>query len=195
MRARRLRVGPDSRHVFQLHLGLLARPSDHRHRLAVPRPAAVRRVPHVDAVRAGTVAPVAGQSVALNREKGEEEMALVVEGERDIASGPTVFSGRPNGREGVPAIGGIRGPAAAGCADDLIRVVRIDGNRRLAANLARRRNRDDVRARNRGKTGLNIDGAGERAEERQRDGESCRDAVHVTPHFTRQHDPRRSLTD
>src|SRR2546426_454583 len=142
VRARWLRIRPDARHVLELDLGLVTLPHEDADRLFVPGSAAVGRPAHPDAIRAGPMSPVRGQAVFLDRKKGQKDLALVVEGERDVTAGASAFAGGLDGCECAPSVRRVRGPASGG-ADDLIRAVGIDRDRRLAADVAGWRDRHD----------------------------------------------------
>src|SRR5205807_10038606 len=63
----RMRVRPDSWHVFELHVWLVALPHHHADWILVPRPAAVGRSPHPNTVGARAVAPIRRQAGFFDR--------------------------------------------------------------------------------------------------------------------------------
>src|SRR6267142_1356109 len=65
-----------------------------------------------NSVPAGPMSPVAGQPVALDRQEREEQLSLVVEGERRIATRAPVLTRRLHRRERARTVGGKRRPSS-----------------------------------------------------------------------------------
>ena len=105
------------------------------------------------------MAPVPGQAVLLDREKGEKDASFVVKGERDVAAPVPAFTRRLDRSEGTPRIGRVGGPCS-GRRDHLVCVVGIQRDRRLASRPAGRRYRHHVRRRRAGQRGQRQGGLG-----------------------------------
>ena len=120
----------------------------HRHRVWLPRLSAVERASHENSVSCGIVSPVLRSSQLVESDVAENRVAANIVGQGDV-SRDVVVRGRSAGRElpvraAVLRIGDFRGRLKSRC--DLLRIVPIDGYRRLIEEARARGDRNHLRA-------------------------------------------------